>query len=123
MRTFSYYDVNIYSMEIANFLYGIGLELKTKYTPDGSPAPVKQYAQLLEKLQYKNVELRTFDSNTISDMIMKWLPVWTVGGPANNEHATHAWLIDGLCKQTRTVEQYSGLIFVAKYNQSRTLYH
>lgn len=123
MRTFSYYDVNIYSMEIANFLYGIGLELKTKYTPDGSPAPVSNTLNYLKKLQYKNVELRTFDSNTISDMIMKWLPVWTVGGPANNEHATHAWLIDGLCKQTRTVEQYSGLIFVAKYNQSRTLYH
>ena len=109
-------------MEIAEFPLWHRAGIKDKVYAGRKSCTSKQYAQLLEKLQYKNVELRTFDSNTISDMIMKWLPVWTVGGPANNEHATHAWLIDGLCKQTRTVEQYSGLIFVAKYNQSRTLY-
>ena len=123
MRTFESSDINTYSMEVANFLYGVGLELKTTYTPTGSSSSITNTCELLKKLKFNGVAWREYDSGTIYSMVTNQAhPVWVQGNNKDNEDV-HSWVIDGTYRRTRTVEYYSGLSLISKYNQTETLFH
>ncbi len=115
---------------IARLLRGLGQKLKTEYTLTGSSANINNVVGYMIELLFRRPEMISYSQKDVLSLLELGLPVYISGRTYIDKNQTitdgHSWLIDGFCKQKRTVTEKEGTFPNYIYNTSteeRLLFH
>lgn len=115
---------------IARLLRGLGQKFDMNYTLDGSSAYDSQVVLYMMELLFRRPERISYSQKDVLSLLELGLPVYISGRTYIDKNQTitdgHSWLIDGFCKQKRTVTEKEGTFPNYIYNTSteeRLLFH
>lgn len=115
---------------IARLLRGLGLKFDMNYTSDGSGTYDRYVFNYMIELYFKHPRSLSYAKNEILSSLKIGYPVYMYGrtytDATHSDTDGHAWLVDGFCKQERTVTEKEGTFPNYIYNtftEERLLFH
>lgn len=114
---------------IARLLRGLGQKFDMNYTLNGSGGSERQVMLYMMDLLFRRPDKRTYSQKDLMEVLKMGYPVYMSGyrtAATTNQLEGHAWVVDGFCKQERTVTEKEGTFPNYIYNTSteeRLLFH